>query len=132
MKLFLHGPRAGQTIKIREWQFVDGVIELPSLPKYLEKYYNVRDYPESNLDVLSNETQVQETKTNDQEELNKLVQQKKEEFKIEKLKSQKDFAQFGSYKAYVKEVTGQSPKNKVQANSFMKEYAEVNNLTFEE
>jgi len=45
LKLYLHGPREGQTIKIRDIQFVNGVAEYPVFPETLKKFYGVRDYP---------------------------------------------------------------------------------------
>ena len=45
MKLYLWGPRAGQTILINGIQFINGVAEAPSLPVYHERYYNVKDHP---------------------------------------------------------------------------------------
>jgi len=45
MKIYLHGPRAGQTIILNGIQFIDGVAEAPSLPVYHERYYNVKDHP---------------------------------------------------------------------------------------
>lgn len=52
MKLYLHGPREGQTIKIRDVQFVDGVAEYPTFPKSLEKFYGVKDYPPKGLEKI--------------------------------------------------------------------------------
>ena len=45
MKLYLWGPKAGQTILINGIQFINGVAEAPSLPIYHERYYNVKDHP---------------------------------------------------------------------------------------
>lgn len=135
MKLYLHNARKGQTFKIKNLQFVDGICEHPVLPHYLEKFYSVKDYPPEDFvqkpELSINNEQLEERDTNE-EELNKLVKQKKEELKVEKLKSQKDFKQFGSFKSYVKEITGKNPRNKAQANSFMKEHAKAHSLVFEE
>lgn len=45
MKCYLHGPREGETIVINGVQFINGVADMPTLPIYFERYYNVKDYP---------------------------------------------------------------------------------------
>lgn len=137
MKLYAHGPRRGKTFKLRGLQFVDGVCEHHSLSESLKKFYNIQDYPPNEVqkeDVQSEKMSEikQSEEINEEFNLNKVVQELKDNLQTEKLKSQKDFKNFGSYKAYVKEKTGLSPRTKIQANSFMKEYAEQNNLEFEE
>ena len=140
MKLYIHGPREGQTIKLNGVQFVNGVAEYPILLHNLKKYYNVKDYPPEEADVSINNGQSVELNKKEQEImhesliesvevidsgeeiLNKIVEEKKAELSKEKPSVQDWKAMpWWTAKAYVKEKTGKSPKDKKSAMAIMKE-----------
>jgi hypothetical protein len=76
--LYLHGPREGQTIKIRGVQFIAGVAEYPTFPKSLEKFYGVKDTPPKGFEKIK-QPKGQEIKFGakelDQKELAKSIQE---------------------------------------------------------
>ena len=133
MKLFIHGPREGQTIKLNGVQFINGVAEHPTLLKNLERYYNVKDYPPNREEALTIEeefVQDLEVSTNNEQAdsvddgkvLKDLVESKKKELSKD-TKEAKDWRAMPWFtaKGYVKEMTGKSPKDKKTAEILMKE-----------
>jgi len=167
LKLYLHGPREGQTIKIRDVHFVDGVAEYPTFPKSLARYYGVKDFPpesfnnikqpkgqeitfgvkELDQEELAKSIKEQAKEANDgemqdeegqqekeiaQKELRELIEAQKLELSRERIKKMSDFGNnFPKYKAYVKELTGLSPRGKKQAKELLAQYASEQNIEFE-
>lgn len=181
MKLYLHGPREGQTIKMRDIQFTNGIAEHTHLPKILERYYGVKDFPPDSFDkikqpkgqeitfgvkeldqeelaksIKEHADDVQENnlsinnehegEMNDglqdeerreekevaQKELRDLIEAQKQELSKPRIKKMSDFSNnFPKYKAYVKELTGLSPRGKKQAKELLAQYASEQNIEFE-
>jgi hypothetical protein len=135
MKVYLHGGRTGHTFSIKDVQFVDGVAEVDELSTYLERYYAVKPYPpeghpdnnKGEEDGVQTEEGQEAEEVNDQsqdgyDELLKVVEEKKKELNKPKIKTMEDFDKFFEYKAYVKELTGITPKTKKQAEEVMEQY----------
>ena len=131
MKVYLHGPRAGKSCKLQGVKFIDGVAEVFTLSNILSRYYNVKDFPPEDLNQGEENVQENATFTNDEHEenvdkdeniLRELVESKKEELNKEKpdVKDWKAMP-WWTAKAYVKEKTGKSPKDKKSAMAIMKE-----------
>jgi hypothetical protein len=137
LKIYLHGPRAGQDFKVKNIQFINGVAEVPKMLKTLERYYNVKDFPpgeeyvQNKDEFINNEHESivdkasEESKDEDQsgtDILNQVVEAAKEKINkdIPNIKDWKKMP-WWTAKAYVKEMTGKSPKNKETAIALMKE-----------
>lgn len=143
MKIYLHGPRAGQSVKLQGVQFINGEAEVPKLSKVLEKFYNVKDYsPEDvqELDASINNEQENIVDTieidnielsisapdGDADILRKVVEEKKAEIESTTTANtgyNKDWKSLPWFtaKAYVKEMTGKSPQNMKTAVVLMAE-----------
>jgi hypothetical protein len=140
--LKLVGPNAGKTIRIRDYQFVEGICKVSSVPQTLIKYYGavvddgkvqeqetkeevtaetVDESPEDAKEVPS-----QAEEDNGQAILRQVIEAKKREIETKeaeveptKYKTQEDFKNFFEYKAYVVAVSGVTPKNKKDAIEIM-------------
>lgn len=117
MKVYLHGPRQGQTVKLQGVQFVNGEAEVMTLSNVLRRFYNVQE-SNPNQEEVPVEV-VEEVQDVDPETiLNAVVQAKKEELTqaerevygtpISEINSMSWF----KFKAFVKQHTGKDAKNK--------------------
>lgn len=149
MKVWLHGPREGQTININGTQFVDGVAYVNGFSNYLQRYYNVQDHMPAGL--ATKENPVEEVKEKEPVEikfkienvdtnlLNEFVEAKKSELQravqvteqpatpSSNLSAEQILAEmatkgnWGNMRAYIKELTGTNFNNKAAAVKFIKE-----------
>jgi len=146
VKVYLHGGRAGQTFNIKGVQFIDGVAEVATLSKYLERYYNVKDYHpnQENADGLqikeetkkevASKIEVEVTvDTDDLREdiaiLNKIVEARKkqlenslEDEKPSLIDQMHEFNNWGQMRAFVKSVTGVDVNSKKKAIEVLTEF----------
>ena len=126
MKVWLHGPREGETIRIKSVQFVNGVAEVPKLSVYLERYYNVKDFPPESLKEKP-KPKVEKKEVEGTEELRNLVFEKKmkdqvkEDEPLSLVEQMEKLGTWGEMRAFVKEKTGSSVNNKKKAIELLTE-----------
>ena len=153
MKAYLHGGRAGQTFKVKDVQFVNGVSEVHKISNYLSKYYAVKDYPPSlteeesaemhealmdSVEIIEEEkdgVQIKEGQEAEEvnpdivegiEELRKVVEEKKKQLNTKA--SLPVFENWFQYKSDVEKLTGIKVRGRAQAEEALAKYVEENNL----
>lgn len=117
MKVYLHGPRQGQTVKLQGVQFVNGEAEVMTLSNVLRRFYNVQE-SNPNQEEVPVEVVEEVQDVNPESILNAVVQAKKEELSQAEREiygtpiSELNSLTWFQFKAFVKKHTGKDAKNK--------------------
>ena len=114
MKAYLTGPRKGQTMRIRNIQFIDGVADVSSISPALYRDYGVRDNPPECV-LLPAEPAVIPAELEEAVDIRKMIKEKVDEANqptpITTLPSDPWF----TTRRNIESMTGTIPKNKREA-----------------